>query len=111
MIMNCYTLYNVKSRLHDGIMLFNTDEHATFELSQKIPPARQSVNQICCIGTFDISSGIISPSPIYFLDWESIDQTPINSAPVHQSSISHESPQVQENKFLEKTASIGVKTV
>lgn len=111
MVMNCYTLYNVKSRLHDGIMLFNTDEHATFELSQKIPPARQAINKICCIGSFDISSGIITNISPYFLDWETIDQTPINSAPVHQSPISHEPPSVQEQKFLEKTASIGVKTV
>lgn len=111
MIMNCYTLYNVKSRLHDGIMLFTTDEHAVFELSQKFTLSRQAVNEIWRIGTFDIVSGLVTATEPYILPWETIDQTPINSAPVHQSSISHESPQVQENKFLEKTASIGVKTV
>ena len=103
MIYNVYSIRNNVSGLHDGLFLFTCDEHASYELSRRITVEQAEIMTVFNVGTFDIVTGILAPSPmkeISLVNLSSVDSL------ARKSEISHEAPEIQHSKFLEKTSDI-----
>lgn len=107
MVYEMYTLYHKKSKLHDGIFLFRSDEHAMYELEQRVKPEQREIYRVCNIGAFDVETGeVTSNSSPFFLDFAPVDSpkgAEISTAPMDALDISTESPESQVNDFANKT--------
>ena len=103
MIYNVYSIRNNVSGLHDGLFLFTCDEHASYELSRRIKSEQAEIMSVFNVGTFDIVTGVLSPgtvSEVKLSNLSNIDYL------ARKSEISHEAPEVQHSKFVEKTSDI-----
>lgn len=102
-----YTLWHKKSRLHDGIFLFRSDEHAMYELEQRVKPEQREVYRVCNIGAFDVETGTVSANhEPFFLDFPPVDRptgAEIASVPENQLNASVAPAETQINEFANKT--------
>ena len=103
MIYNVYSIRNNVSGLHDGLFLFTNDEHASYELSRRIKPEQAEIMSVFNVGTFDIVTGELSPSPVRAISL--VNLSSIDSL-ARKSEISHETPEIQYSQFVEKTSDI-----
>lgn len=103
MIYNVYSIRNNVSGLHDGLFLFTCDEHAQYELSRRIKPEQSDIMSVFNVGTFDIVTGVLAPSPVKEVSLVNLSNV---DSLARKSEISHETPEVQHSKFLEKTSDI-----
>ena len=103
MVYNVYSIRNNVSGLQDGLFLFTCDEHAQYELSRRIKPEQSEITSVFNVGTFDIVTGILAPSSIKEISLVNLSNV---DALAVKSPISHEAPEVQHSKFVEKTSDI-----
>lgn len=103
MTYNVYSIRNNVSGLHDGLFLFTCDEHASYELSRRIKPEQSEVMSVFNVGTFDIITGVIAPSPVRAISLVNLSQ--IDSL-ARKSEISHEAPEIQHSQFVAKVSDI-----
>lgn len=107
MLYEMYTLYHKKSKLHDGIFLFRSDEHAMYELEQRVKPEQREIYRVCNVGAFDVETGEVSsnPAPI-FLDFPPVERpkaAEIAEVPMVATDISGDSPTAQIAQFENST--------
>lgn len=103
MTYNVYSIRNNMSGLHDGLFLFTCDEHAQYELSRRIKPEQSEIMSVFNVGTFDIVTGVLAPSPvkeIALVNLSNVDSL------ARKSEISHETPERQHSQFVEKVSDI-----
>ena len=103
MIYNVYSIRNNVSGLHDGLFLFTCDEHASYELSRRIKPEQSEIMSVFNVGTFDIVTGVLAPSPVKEISLVNLSNV---DSLARKSEISHEAPEIQHSKFVEKTCDI-----
>ena len=103
MVYNVYSIRNNVSGLHDGLFLFTCDEHASYELSRRIKPEQAEIMSVFNVGTFDIVTGVLAPGSVSVV--ELADLSNVDSL-ARKSPISHETPEIQHSKFVEKTSDI-----
>lgn len=101
---NVYSIRNDVSGLHDGLFLFTCDEHAQYELSRRIKPEQAEITSVFNVGTFDIITGVLAPSPV--VEIPIVDLSNVDTL-ARKSNISHEPSEVQHSKFVEKISDIG----
>lgn len=109
MIMQLYTLYHEKNKVHDIAPLYIDDEAAAYDLTMKIPPEKQAVSHICHVGSINVLTGEISTHPLTRVDWDDIPSTPILGAPMEFGPQTFESQRDAERQFLNRTADVGHK--
>lgn len=103
MIYNVYSIRNNVAGLHDGLFLFTCDEHAQYELSRRINPEQSEIMSVFNVGTFDIVTGILAPSPVKEISL--VNLSDVDSL-ARKSEISHEAPERQYSQFVAKTSDI-----
>lgn len=103
MTYNVYSIRNNVSGLHDGLFLFTCDEHASYELSRRVKPEQAEIMSVFCVGSFDIVTGILSPSPVKEVSLVNLSNV---DSLARKSEISHENSEVQHSKFVEKISDI-----
>lgn len=108
MKLRMYAIFSTLAEMYyqEGTFLFNTDAHAKSILSERVGEKEKTTTRIVRVGEFDIITGEVTPLSPVVIPYET--GAPVDSLPVSQSPISHDSPSVQESKFLEKTADIKV---
>lgn len=106
---NVYAIRNEKSRLYDGLFIYTTDEHAAYDLSGKINVRHQAVSTVVRVGVFNIATASLVPCENVVVPWLPQQEVGITGAPMSQTPISHEPPHVQETKFQERVADIGIR--
>lgn len=109
MIMQLFTIYHEKNKVHDIAPLYIDAEAAAYDLSMKIPAEKQSVSHICQVGTINILTGEVIPSPITHVKWDDIPSTPILGAPMEFGPQTFENQRDAERQFLNRTADVGHK--
>lgn len=84
--MNVYCLFNRFSMRYSDIMLYPTDSFAVRRLQQAINPQTQrpfvdfDEFELCKVGTFDESTGVLSPLPPVRVSWNvSFDKIEVKS--------------------------------
>lgn len=107
MLYEMYTLYHKKSKLHDGIFLFRSDDHAMYELEQRVKPDQREIYRVCNVGAFDVETGEVSSNvePV-FLDFPPVERpkaAEIAEVPIVATDISGDSPSAQIAKFENAT--------
>lgn len=104
---NVYAIYNSMSELFysEGLFVFNTDAHCQHIMATRIPDSDKTFNQIICVGSIDVVTGVITPCPHRPVDWK-VSASPVDALPMNKSSISHEPANVQESKFQESISDI-----
>lgn len=107
MLYEMYTLYHKKSKLHDGIFLFRSDDHAMYELEQRVKPEQREIYRVCNIGAFDVESGeVTSNQKPFFIDFPPVDSpkgAEIAEVPVVATDVSTSSPVAQIAEFENAT--------
>lgn len=103
MTYNVYSVRNNVSGLHDGLFLFTCDEHASYELSRRIKPEQSEIMSVFNVGTFDIVTGELSPSPIKEISLVNLSNV---DSLARKSEISHETAERQNSQFVEKISDI-----
>lgn len=109
MVYQMFTLYHKVSRLHDGVFLFRSTEHALYELRQKVPAEQHSVYMLCNVGEIDIETGEVDPYTPVFTDFPlPTDAKPaeIATVPTEPLPVSESAPEAQVSSFTNKTADL-----
>lgn len=109
MVYQMFTLYHKVSRLHDGVFLFRSTEHALYELKQKVPPEQYEVYMLCNVGEINIETGNVEPYTPSFTEFPlPTDAKPaeISTVPTEVLSVSEASPESQVAGFTNKTADL-----
>lgn len=109
MVYQMFTLYHKVSRLHDGVFLFRSTEHALYELKQKVPAEQHSVYMLCNVGEINIETGDVEPYTPSFTEFPvSTDAKPaeISTVPTEALPVSEAPPESQVAGFTNKTADL-----
>lgn len=109
MVYQMFTLYHKVSRLHDGVFLFRSTEHALYELRQKVPSEQHSVYMLCNVGEIDVETGNVEPYVPAFTDFPlPTDAKPaeIATVPTESLPVSEAAPEAQVASFTNKTADL-----
>lgn len=99
---NVYAIRNTMSGLSDGLFLFATDEHAAFELTNRIKPEQRDYTEILRVGMYDIRSHYLTGCDCCVIPFSqrSIDLTG------RKSEVSTDSPEKQVVDFAQRTSDI-----
>lgn len=109
MVYQMFTLYHKVSRLHDGVFLFRSTEHALYELKQKIKPEQYEVYMLCNVGEIDVETGEVEPITPVFTEFPPLqDAKPaeIATVPMESLPVSSDSPTKQVADFTNETADL-----
>lgn len=109
MVYQMFTLYHKVSRLHDGVFLFRSIEHALYELKQKVPPEQYEVYMLCNVGEINIETGDVEPCDPFFTEFpHPSDAKPaeISTVPTEALPVSEAPPEAQVAGFTNKTADL-----
>lgn len=102
-----YAIKDINSGLFDGLFLFTCDRHAQHEISQRVDPKRRQYTRLYHVGFFDITTGVLEPSPLPhelpFVEVESdvnkmSRPLPVSSDPVEKQVVD----------FVNRTQDVGV---
>lgn len=86
--------------MYDGIILFRTDKHALFEMSNRLKPEVKEYTLLVCIGQFDILTGEFTPEKVRSLPWMNLSVDDVSE----KTAISSDPPQKQLIDFVNKTS-------
>lgn len=109
MVYQMFTLYHKVSRLHDGVFLFRSTEHALYELKQKIKPEQYEVYMLCNVGAIDVETGEVEPhSPVFneFPPLQDAKPAEIATVPMSSLPVSGNSPAQQVADFTNNTSDL-----
>lgn len=105
MVYKMYVLVDTIANKSDGIFLFRNDNHAMIELSPRLNEAQRSRLELHCVGEYDVEThGITSTCSLNLGFIPEASSSPVGiQTPLDTGSIP-----AQEQKFLEKTADVGI---
>lgn len=109
MVYQMFTLYHKVSRLHDGVFLFRSTEHALYELKQKIKPEQYEVYMLCNVGEIDVETGVVNPIHPVFTEFpvpQDAKPAEIATVPMEALPISGDSPDKQSADFANNTSDL-----
>lgn len=101
-----YVLRDVLSDISDGIFMYRNDEHALAELAHRLNPSQRERMQLLCVGEYDNELHNVVNTQVKLVGFVPSPNT--ESPKGVQTPLDSGSIADQEQRFLEKTASIGV---